>query len=219
MVTEAFDMARQNMVESQLRPNSLTDDRIADAIAKVSRELFVPEEKRGVAYMDEDISVAAGRYLMEPITFARLVQAANLGSDDVVLDVACATGYSTAVLSYLCATVVGVEENQDLATKAQDLLTAVEIANADVLTAPHTQGYAKLAPYSAIFLQGAVTTVPQALFDQLEEGGRLLCVVRSQIIGQAHMYTKVNGRIADRVLFDASVPVLPGFEATSTFAF
>jgi protein-L-isoaspartate(D-aspartate) O-methyltransferase len=215
----SFDVARQNMINSQLRPNRLTDDRVADAIEKVSREIFVPEDKRGVAYMDEDIHLGNGRYIMEPITFAKLVQVAQLSENDVVLDVACTTGYSTAVLSYLANTIVGVEENDELASQAQDNLTQSEIANADVLVASHAGGYPDQSPYSVIFIQGAVSEVPKSLLNQLGEGGRLLAVVRNGQVGQAHIYRSLRGRIADQVLFDASVPVLPGFEPADNFEF
>ena len=207
------------MIDSQLRPNRLTDDRVADAIKKVSREIFVPKDKRGVAYMDEDIHLGHGRYIMEPITFAKLVQVAQLAESDVVLDVACTTGYSTAVLSYLANTIVGVEENDELASQAQDNLTQAEIANADVLVANHAGGYPKQSPYSVIFIQGAVSEVPNSLFNQLDEGGRLLAVVRDGQVGRAHIYRRLRGRIADQVLFDASVPILPGFESVRKFEF
>lgn len=219
MVTNSFETARTNMVDGQLRPNRLTDDRLQDAIERVLREDFVPKAMRGVAYMDEDIRVAEGRYLMEPVTFARLVQAADITEADSVLDVACATGYSTAVLSYLAGTVVGVEEDENLAKAAQDNLTTAEIANADVVQGSHKGGYAKQAPYTAIFVQGAVNEVPQALFDQLDEGGRLMAITRTGLVGHVHIYAKVKGYISDKVLFEASVPVLPGFETKTGFTF
>ena len=110
-----FAAARTNMVNNQVRPNKVTDDRVLAALAAVPRERFVPEAMAGNAYVDEDIAVAAGRYLMEPMVLARLLQAAAIEPDDVVLDIGCATGYSAAVLAQLAATVVALDCDDTLA--------------------------------------------------------------------------------------------------------
>ena len=93
-----YATARQNMVESQIRPNKVTDPELIDALRSLPRELFVPKAMRGIAYVDEDIAVAPDRYLMEPMVLARLLQEAAVAATDMVLDVGCCTGYSTAVL-------------------------------------------------------------------------------------------------------------------------
>ena len=207
------------MIESQLQPNNLTDERIIAAIQKIGREKYVPAALKDAAYIDEDIPVAEGRYLMEPVSFARLVQAAELLETDIVLDIACATGYSSAILGSLCRTVVGVEENQELARQAEQNLITDKIANANIFVSTHASGYAEQAPYNVIFIQGAVEKVPQELFEQLSEAGRLLGIVRNGVVGHAHVYKKINNVITDRILFDVSVPMLPGFESKSKFIF
>jgi hypothetical protein len=144
-----FAVQRQNMVESQVRPNGITDARVIDAMAAVPRELFVPEERRALAYMDEDVLVAVTpdggrRWLMEPMTFARLLQLAEIGPGEVVLDVGCATGYSTAVIAALAESVIAVEEDQVLAEEATARLGELGITNAAVVNAPHGHDPARL---------------------------------------------------------------------------
>ena len=158
--------ARLAMIQSQVLPNKVTDERVTEAMNAVPRENFVPKPLRGVAYVDEDLSVGDGRYLMEPMVFARLLQSAIIKPSDVVLDVGCATGYSTAVLAQLAATVVALEENEELAERATEQLTALEVANAAVITAPLKAGYADQQPYDVIILNGSVADVPAALTSQ-----------------------------------------------------
>ena len=176
---DQFAEARRHMVASQLRPNKVTDDRLTDAMEAVPRELFVPKALRGVAYLDEDIEIAEGRHLMEPMVLARLLQAAGVRADDIVLDVGCASGYSTAVIARLAGTVVGVESDAELAARATGLLTDLEVDNAAVVEGAFDAGLPDQGPYDIIVLNGAVPDVPAALLDQLADGGRLLAVVRA----------------------------------------
>ena len=216
----AYEAARANMVENQVRPNRVTDDRVLDAMAAIPRELFVPEKFAAVAYVDEDIAVSAGRYLMEPMVLARLLQAASIEPGDVVLDIGCATGYSTAVLARLADTVVAVESDADLAETAMALMTELDADNTAVVTGELAQGYANQAPYDVIVLGGAVEEVPKALSDQLVEGGRLAAVVTGgNTVGRATLMRRLYGSLSSRILFDASVPPLPGFALERGFVF
>lgn len=216
----AYDAARANMVENQVRPNKVTDDRVLDAMAAVPRELFVPRKFAGIAYVDEDIAVSAGRYLMEPMVLARLLQAASIKPGDVVLDIGCATGYSTAVLARLADTVVAIESDADLAETAVALMTELDADNTAVVTGELREGYANQAPYDVIVLGGAVDEVPQALSDQLVEGGRLVAVVTGgNAVGRATLMRRMHGGLSSRILFDASVPPLPGFALEKGFVF
>ena len=211
--------ARLNMVNNQLLTNKLTDDRVTQALLSVPRENFVPKALRGVAYVDEDIALGGGRYLMEPMAFARLIQAANIGPDDVVLDIACGTGYSTAVLAQLAATVVGLEADEDAVAGAEAQLSALEVDNAAIVTGVLADGCAEQGPYDVIFVNGAVTTAPSAYTGQLTEGGRLVVVEREGQSSRAVIYTNRNGLISRRELFDAMIPLLPGFQAVEAFQF
>jgi len=211
--------ARLNMVNNQLLTNKLTDDRVTQALLSVPRENFVPKALRGVAYVDEDIALGGGRYLMEPMAFARLIQAANIGPDDVVLDIACGTGYSTAVLAQLAATVVGLEADEDTVAGAEAQLSALEVDNAAIVTGVLADGCAEQGPYDVIFVNGAVTTAPSAYTGQLTEGGRLVVVEREGQSSRAVIYANRKGLISRRELFDAMIPLLPGFQAVEAFQF
>lgn len=217
--TDAWATARLNMVNNQLLTNKLTDDRVAQAISSVPREDFVPKALRGVAYLDEDIPLGEGRFLMEPMAFARILQAAEIKATDVVLDVACASGYSTAVLAQLAATVVGLETDEAAVAGAEARLAVLQIDNAAVVTGVLRDGCLEQGPYDVIFINGAVETLPQTFTGQLAEGGRLVAVERSGQTSRAVLYANRVGFVSRRELFDAMIPVLPGFDAVESFRF
>ncbi len=211
--------ARQNMVNNQLLTNKLTDDRIAQALLSVPRENFVPKGLRGVAYLDEDIPLENGRYLMEPMIFARMLQSSAVRNDDVVLDVACANGYSTAVLAQLAAAVVGLEADEAAVAGAEAQLAALNIDNAAVVAGELTDGCGDQGPYDVIFVNGAVDKVPAAYVQQLAEGGRLVVVERRGEVSRAVLYSNRDGLLSRRELFDAMIPLLPGFQMPDVFQF
>ena len=211
-----FAVQRQNMVESQVRPNGITDPRVIDAMAAVPREFFVPEERRALAYMDEDVLVAitpegAHRWLMEPMTFARLLQLAEIAPSDVVLDLGCTTGYSTAVIAALAESVVAVEEDPVLAEAATSRLAELGITNAAVVNAPHAAGLPSEAPFDVILINGRVPSLPRPLLEQLKEGGRLVAVVGETAVSPAIVCTRHGDAFSSRAQYDASVAPLPGF--------
>ncbi len=215
-----FATARSNMIDSQLRTNKVTDPGVLEAFGAIPRERFLPEARAGVAYVDEDLEVAPGRFLMEPMVLARLLQAAQVQSSDVVLDVGCATGYSSAVLARLAGTVVALESDSTLVERANETLQELDIDNAVVVAGELTEGYQKQAPYNVILLGGAVAEVPEAILSQLAEGGRLVTVIVPQArLGQAVLIRNSAGAASRRVLFDASVRPLPGFAQVPRFVF
>lgn len=209
------------MVENQLRANRVTEERLVAALESLPRERFVAPERAGIAYVDEDLPVAPGRYLMEPMVLGRLVQALEVKPHEMVLDLACATGYSSALLARLAGTVVAVEPDAALAQQANDTLNALAVDNAVVIAGPLAEGYAKQAPYDAILLNGAVAAVPDTLFAQLAEDGRLAAVVKEgEGLGQASLFIRqAGGVVARRILFDAGTPLLPGFAKAPGFVF
>ncbi len=176
------------MVNGQILTNKVTDEALTDALLAVPRDRFVPDALAGAAYVDEDIAVGGDRFLMEPMVFARMVQAAELNRDDLVLDIGCATGYSCAVLAALADTVVGLEVDEDMVARANALLNELEIENAAVIAGPLQDGRADQGPYDLIFVNGSVARIPDALLAQLKDSGRLIAIERRGHIGQAIVF-------------------------------
>jgi protein-L-isoaspartate(D-aspartate) O-methyltransferase len=212
-----FSQARQNMIEGQLRPNRVTDPALLAAIADLPREHFLPAPLKHIAYVDDDIPLGNGRFLIEPMVLCRMLQYSALGPLDRVLDVGCTTGYSTALMARLAHQVTGLESDAGLAKHAAENLAGV--ANAKVVTGPLELGWAADGPYNVILIGGAVQEIPAALQAQLAEGGRLLTVVNGASGGTARLMQNVGGAVSSRPLFDAGTPLLPGFARRPAFVF
>jgi len=216
-----FVTARRMMVDGQVRINDVTDLRIQSAMLDVPRERFISGEKQELAYLDLNVPVlSAGRHLLKPMVVAKLIQAAEIDAEDRVLDVACATGYSSAIVSRLAASVIALEEDAGLARTAKQLLAALGAANVTVVNGPLTGGHPEQAPYDAILLNGAIEITPQALLAQLKAGGRLVAVIGERPIGKATLFRRsMTGHLGSHSLFDAAAPLLPGFAKPAGFVF
>ena len=212
--------ARSSMVEGQVRTNDVTDGRITDAMLTVERERYVPAAQKALAYAEVCVEVKPGRFLLDPRCFGKLVQLADIGENDRVLDVACATGYSSAVLATMSADVVALEEDEELAKFAAPLLrTTPKRGRLYGVVGPHKAGVAAQAPFDVIFVNGAIQDVPEAWTQQLKEGGRLVSIFKNGPVGKANFCVKRGGALSARVAFDANVPLLPTFERPKTFVF
>ena len=216
------------MVETQLRPNEVTDVGLLAAMRGLPRERFVPAKFARLAYMDEQIPVfpavdgAPARFLLAPMVQARLIQLAEIEPQDTVLDVGCATGYSTAVLAQLAARVIGLEPEPELAEAARANLAGLGLHSAEIVSGPLAEGWAAAAPYDAIVVEGSVPEVPQSLWAQLKDGGRLAAVVTrapNMQQGKAYLFTRVNGEASGVAQFDAGASPLPGLAPAPAFAF
>lgn len=212
-----FAKARQNMIDGQLRPNKVTDPALLAAMGEVQREAFLPPAQRALAYADEDVAAAPGRWLIEPMVFARLVQAAEVGERTRVLLVAAGTGYGAAVLARMGARVVALEAPGPLAEALGRAVPGVTVA-----TGPVAEGWAGAAPYDVILVEGAVAQLPAALLGQLAEGGRLVAVrasARPGLLGRAVRTVKLHGTVTEVPLFDAGTPALAEFRPAPAFVF
>lgn len=215
-----YAAARQNMVENQIRTNRVIDPAVTAALAAVPRELFVPKPMRGFAYVDDDLDVGGGRFIIEPLILARLLVGVAIRPTDVVLCIGDATGYATAVVSKLAQTVVALECDGEWAGRGSQALSGLGIDNAAVVQGGLDQGYPAQAPYDVILFSGAVTEVPSAVCRQLVDGGRLGAVVQSAPgVGKGTLIVRVGDTYGRRVLFDAATPLLPGFQPKPKFVF
>jgi protein-L-isoaspartate(D-aspartate) O-methyltransferase len=215
-----YETARANMIESQLRPNKVTDDRVVEAFAQIRRELFVPGHLSGVAYIDEDLPLGGGRYLMEPMITARLLQAAAIDRKHLTMVVGAGVGYEAALISRLGRSVIAVEDNEDLARFGRAALVDHRIASVVYVDGLLPEGHRARAPYDVIFFAGAIAEIPDEIATQLGEGGRMLAVLRPKPgMGRATLITRTGGVLAHRVIFDAATPLLPGFEPKPRFVF
>jgi protein-L-isoaspartate(D-aspartate) O-methyltransferase len=220
-----FVQARNRMVDSQVRPADVTDLRILAAMLEIPRERFVPPGKAELAYGDFEMPVAdatadsPSRRLITPRTLAKLIQAADVRPDDLVLVVGCTTGYGAAVLARLAAHVVALEQVPALAAFASEALAACGIRSASVVVGPLPAGWPARAPYDVVVLEGATEVAPKTLCAQLSDGGRLVCVEGRGPAGKAMLYRSDGGAVGGRSVFDAAAPLLPGFAAPPAFVF
>jgi protein-L-isoaspartate(D-aspartate) O-methyltransferase len=213
-----FAARRTTMVDTQVRPSDVTKYPIIEAMLAVPREAYVPAARREAAYVGEHVALGGGRILLEARTFAKLLDALDIQPAEIVLDLGCGLGYSTAVLARMCEAVVAVEEDEALATEAQRTLSAQGVDNAAVIVGKLAEGAAKAGPYDVIMLEGAVEAVPATLIAQLKEGGRIAALVMDGNLGEARIGYKIDGQMNWRQVFNASAPLLPGFKAHRAFA-
>ena len=216
-----FTLARRNMVDGQLRPNRVTNSQLLAAIGTLPREMFLPDGLRSVAYSDEDVPLGNGRFLMEPMVLARLVQTLQPRETDRALVVASGRGYGAALLARLVKSVVAVESDAALAAAAGTTIKELGLANIRQLVGSLEAGAAASGPYDVILIEGAVRQVPSAILDQLVDGGRMGTIVAGPpgALGSAQLFVKEGGVASGRPLFDAGTPALPGFAPPPSFTF
>jgi protein-L-isoaspartate(D-aspartate) O-methyltransferase len=212
-----FQTRRTMMVDTQVRPSDVTKFPIIDAMLRVPREAFVPSGLREVAYVGENVEIAPSRVVLEPRTLAKMLDALDIGPGDLVLDVGCGLGYSTAVMARLAEAVVAVEETDGFAAEAEATLAREGVDNAAVIAGPLAAGAPKHGPYDVIAIQGGVEAVPQAIIDQIKDGGRIGALFMQGALGQVRIGFKEDDRMTWRFAFNAAAPVLPGFAAPRGF--
>lgn len=217
-------MKRKNMVESQVRTSDVTDRRITSAMQSVAREDFVPAALKELAYIDDPLTVAPGRSLMAPRTFARLLQLAGVNSGDKVLIVGGLSGYSAVVMARLAGEVVVLESDATLSAAAKAAISAAGLSMTTAVTGPLADGWAQSAPYDVIFVEGGIAREPSALIAQLADDGRLVCVDQSGDVGRATVMQRINAAgeksiVSRHAAFEAAATCLPGFERPKAFVF
>lgn len=212
-----FSARRTMMVDTQVRPSDVTKFPIIDAMLTVAREDYVPAAQREAAYLGENLNLGEGRILLEPRTLAKMLDALAIGNSDLVLDIGCAYGYSSAVIAHIAEAVVAVEEDEQMAKEAQETLTTSGVDNAIVHIGPLVEGAAKHGPYDVILIQGGIEVVPDAILDQLKIGGRIACIFMAGVLGEVRVGYKSEQGVSWRADFNAGAPVLGGFVRERAF--
>ena len=214
-----FSVLRRTMVDCQIRPADVTDYVILEALLWAPRERFLPERLRPFAYADRDFRLPADQVLLAPRTFAKMLQVGRIGPSDMVLDVGCGYGYSAAVVSRLAEAVVALVPDAGIAEEATAALADLGVENCAVLPAPLTEGVPEQGPFDVILVEGGIERLPDALAGQLKDGGRLVAVHMAETRGECRVRTRTAAAHSEVSVFDATAPVLPGFEAMEEFAF
>jgi protein-L-isoaspartate(D-aspartate) O-methyltransferase len=214
-----FSRERDAMVDSQIHTADVTDRRLLKALRSLPRQNFMPKSKSALAYADTEVEVAAGRWMMRPRDLSMLIHAAAIEPDELVLNLASARGYAAAVMSRLAETVVCVEANETLVKKSSDALADAGCDNAAVIAGDPKDGAPGQGPFDVIFVEGAVEEPPRAWFDQLKDGGRLAVVIGKGRIGKATIFTRSGSTIGQRVIFDSTPRLVPGFRKDAGFVF
>lgn len=213
-----FAQRRRMMVDTQVRPADVTEYPIIEAMLTVPREAFVPDSLREAAYVGENMEIGPDRVILEPRTLAKMLDALDLRSDELVLDLGCGLGYSSAVIARLVQAVVAVEEDPDMARDAQEVLAEHGIDNVALVEAPIAGGAGQHGPYDAILIQGAVGFIPDAILAQLKDGGRIAALFSEAALGVVRIGYMIDGAVSWRFSFNAGAPILPGFEKRTEFA-
>jgi len=214
-----FSAARASMVESQIRTSDVTDLDILGAFRRTAREAFVPTARKALSYADCQVETDEGRTMLSPRDLSKMIQAVEIEPQDVVLDLACGRGYSTAILAQLADTVVGLETDEAAVARATELLVEADISNAAVVQGDLKSGAAEHGPFDVIFVGAALPRVHRPWFSQLSNGGRLVCIIQTGPVGRVTVFTKSGDAVGETVAFDTSAPYLPGFEAEPAFVF
>lgn len=214
-----FTQRRIMMVDTQIRPSDVTKFPIIEAMLQVPRETYVPPQKREIAYVDDTLEIAPGRALLEPRALAKMLDALDVLPSDVVLDIGCGLGYSSAVIARLADVVIAVEEDEGMASEAQQALAAEGADNAIVLAGPLAKGAAQHGPYDVMALQGGVEVIPSELLEQLKEGGRIGAIFLEGAVGTLKIGYKVDGAINWRPMSNMGAPLLSGFGLVRGFVF
>lgn len=213
-----FALRRRMMVDTQVRPSDVTKFPIIDAMLRLPREEFVPDEKVEAAYVGENLVLDGRRILLDPRALAKLLDALDITREELVLDIGCATGYSSALILPMAQAVVALEEDADLAKAAEAAFSRTGAETVVLVTGPLTDGAPQHAPYDVMIVQGGIEEFPQALVGQLREGGRVGAIFMEGALGVARLGIRHGDHIAWRDIFNAAAPVLPGFEKEQAFS-
>jgi len=216
---DRMEQARRNMVDSQIRTNDVTRPDIVSAFLTVPREAFVAKSKEALAYSELEIPTSDDRALWIPRDFAKLVAAVDPRPGDEVLIIGCGAGYECAVMSQIAAMVIGLDDDEARVAATTERLTTLGYDHVACVSGDLKAGVASEAPFDIILINGMVEAVPQALLDQLGDGGRLGVVVGTGRLGKGHVYSRAGEVVSRRPVFEATPPKFSAFDAPKAFTF
>ena len=214
-----FEVAREAMVECQVLPGGVRDNKLCRVLKSIPREVYVPEKYKNLAYMDKNIPLTGGREVLNPLVLSMLVELASIQPDDLVLDIGCGLGYSTAVLAALAGTVVALESDPAFVESANTVLQNQNIDNAVVVEGNHAEGQPKQGPFNVIFIGGMVDEVPHSLLEQLDENGRLVYVSIYDNASRGIIISRHGDSFSVNAALDVTAPKMLGFEKEEQFSF
>lgn len=212
-----FAARRTTMVDTQVRPSDVTKFPIIEAMLTVKREDFVPAAQREAAYLGENLDLGQDRVVLDPRTLAKMLDHLDITGEELVLDIGCAMGYSSAVIAHMAEAVVAVEEDEAMAAEAQEALAQAGVDNVVVHVGPLAEGAPQHGPYDVVIVQGAVAELPEGIAEQVKEGGRIACLFMEDGLGEVRVGYKRDNQISWRPEFNAGAPVLRGFERKVAF--
>ena len=210
-----FDIARENMIHNQLMANNVVDEHILEAFRVIPKEIFLPFDKKPKAYIDEDIEIMDGRYLMEPRVMANIIKLSGIKENHTIMDLACSSGYTSAILSKLSKKVYGIDNKEDFLEEASVNIKKLNINNVHFINKNPIIGIKK--KFDIIYIFGGVQNIPIGLFESLKnDGGSLVTVLYDNAqIGKIHIVKKINGKISKTNFITAQTPVLKEFQRTT----
>lgn len=215
-----FEEAREIMVDSQIRPNDVTDAPIVSAFLRTPREAFVPNSRKSVAYSELEIETSEGRALWTPRDTGKLLKLADIQPTDIVLVIGAGAGYEAALISHLAETVIALEDDDGLVDAMSERFASLGIDRAIAVKGDLAKGLPDQAPFDVIYVCGMVETVPDAWTDQLSEGGRLAVVtLEGEGLGRGKLFTRAGDSVSARQGFDAVPPKFSAFDRKKAFVF
>ncbi|MDF7675535.1 protein-L-isoaspartate O-methyltransferase [Neisseriaceae bacterium ESL0693] len=214
-----FNTARFNMVEQQIRPWDVLNFDLLDVLSDIPREHFVLPQQQGIAYADQALTLANGGAMLEPKIVARLIQALELTPKDKVLEIGTGSGYATAILAKMAASVTTVDIDPQQQQFAHTALTGLCIDNVHYETADGLADKITGAPFNAIYLGGSVPELPQTVIDQLADGGRLVAIIGEAPVMLAKRFERTGKELKETVLFETVVPALHSLAVQQPSAF
>ena len=209
----------RNMVEGQIKPLGNISKQVMDAFLSIPRDQFVPLELKNFAYLEKNIELNNGRFLLKPSLIAKIISLADFNSSDTVLIIGSSTGYSSAILSNIAETVISIEEDDQLVNFSETIVLDKKIDNVVFLRKDLNEGCPEHGPFNKILIEGAVEDIPSYLFDQLDENGKMIAIIANGDLSEVREYNKVEENIGSKFLFNCEAPKLKAFNKTDSFNF